>query len=128
MKDNLFHGTIAALYENNKLASDVLWVGSRDGEYAISWEQYQKLADVDYEAANAAYSSRFYVATDLIIVGADWWLERPSFSGDVYDIRWLFRSAPAKKASSPFTVITGHLSQLTLDRLNNPRLKSKWIG
>lgn len=77
-KENLLAETLADLAANGKSAKDVLWVGSHDGRYAISWAEFAAIAE------NTNYDSGFggnEIAMELVIVGADWWLERHEYDG-----------------------------------------------
>ena len=79
---NLLEETILCLNNNGKVTSDVLWVGNY--ELKTNWENFSKIADVEY---NEGFGSQ-EVATDLLIVGKDWWLERHEYDGSE---RWEFK-------------------------------------
>ncbi|WP_419791597.1 hypothetical protein [Staphylococcus chromogenes] len=86
MKDtNLLNETIEALSNNGLTFEDVLWIGCKD--YAISIDEFKKLANVEYDSGYGAPK----VATDLKIVGENWWLEREEYDGSEW---WQFRSKP----------------------------------
>ena len=58
------------LYLNNKLISDIVWVGSRDGTVRGTWQDF-------YTLYNYYYSCLFnfpQVPLDLVIMGNDWHL------------------------------------------------------
>lgn len=88
---NLLEETIKCLEENGKRQEDVLWVGSRS--YAFeSWEDFAKIASkTDYSAGYGAEE----IATDLVVVGFDFWLERHEYDGSEW---WEFKEIPAKPA------------------------------
>jgi len=87
---NLLAETIAVLRDNGKRESDVLWVGSKDGEYAISWEEFVEIAkDVNY---NNGFGSQ-EIAEDLVVVGKNWWLERAEYDGSEW---WEYKEKPKK--------------------------------
>ena len=45
---------------------DVRWVGSYDGQYAITWRQFALLIE--------NYPVNAQIAEDLVIVGDNWWI------------------------------------------------------
>lgn len=65
--------TERALQLAGKSASQVLWVGSKDGVFYMSWETFvSQFEDLTYQR----FSNAELIAKDLVIVGGDWWLER----------------------------------------------------
>ena len=96
---NLLQETVAELKRNGKDSSHVVWVGHRDGSMAITWAEFEKIADIDYDAGFG--SER--VANNLVIVGRNWWLERHEYDGSEW---WEFKIKPERKRKSrPFTVV-----------------------
>lgn len=97
---NLLEETIQVLKKYGKTPKDVLWVGSVDGEYAISWEEFEKIAE------NVWYYNGYgsqEIAYDLVVVGDDWWLERVEYDGSEW---WEIRKKPEKKPDAkPFRVV-----------------------
>jgi hypothetical protein len=79
---NLLEETLDVLKENNKTESDVLWVGSEDYGY-FNWEDFKELASQECKR----------VATDLVVVGKDFWLER--YIDNVSEW-WEFKHYPKK--------------------------------
>lgn len=73
----------------NKI-KEIEWIGSEDGEYAISWKQFVKIADVEYDNGYGAQE----IASDLIIVGKDWWMSRYEYDGSE---GWEWHEKPIKK-------------------------------
>jgi hypothetical protein len=71
-----------------KTTEDVMWVGSRDGKYAISWEQFESIANVEYDAGYGGQE----VVMDLVVVGHGWWLSRGEYDGSEW---WNYNSPPA---------------------------------
>lgn len=89
-KTNLLGETLAALHGCGLTTKDVLWVGSADGKMAISWEEFEPIAEkTDY---NSGYGSP-KVAQDLVVVGATWWLERGEYDGSEW---WEYKSMPGQ--------------------------------
>lgn len=74
---NLLQETIDVLKVHNHVPEDVLWVGSEDGEYAITWDEFAKIADDEYDEGYGGQE----VAKDLVIVGAGWWYSRGECDG-----------------------------------------------
>lgn len=81
---NLLDETQGVIANNDKDVSDVQWVGSSDGELAITWDEFAAIANVDYESVYGAAK----VAQDLVVVGSGWWLERHEYDGSEW---WEFK-------------------------------------
>lgn len=93
---NLLEETLEILAKNNKTADDVLWVGSKDGKYAITWEQFTLNANIDYDNGYGGNEIR----AELVVVGENWWLERGEYDGAEW---WEFKILPTKFADAqPF--------------------------
>ncbi len=86
---NLLHETKDALRRVGRNYADVRWVGSKHGVYAIDWAAFVKMADFEYDSG---FGSQM-VATDLIVVGDDWWMERYEYDGSE---SWSFVTMPTK--------------------------------
>jgi len=82
---NLLRETIRELKDNKKKEKDVLWVGNKD--IYITWNEFKKIADIEYDAGYGGQE----VATDLLIVGKDFWLERQEYDGSEW---WEFKELP----------------------------------
>jgi len=72
---NLLEETIRILKSNNKSEEDVLWVGNT--KIKTTWENFKDISDMEYDSGFGGQE----VATDLLIVGKDWWLERHEYDG-----------------------------------------------
>ncbi len=73
---------------------EVAWVGTDDGEYAISWEEFLKIADIEYDSGFGLA----YIPTELVVVFKDGsWLERHEYDGSE---SWVFKSAPVREPDS----------------------------
>ena len=94
---NLLQETIEELKRYGLKEEDVRWVGTRNGKYAISWEEFKKIAKkFNYDAGFGAW----YVPLDLVVVGDDWWLERQEYDGAEW---WEYRTTPKKQPDAkPF--------------------------
>lgn len=69
---NLLKETVQDIKESGHTIKDVAFIGSDDGEYGCTWEEFKLLADFDY---NWGFGSQ-KVARDLIVVfkdGATMW-------------------------------------------------------
>lgn len=86
---NLLNETITALGENGKNETDVLWVGTRDGE--CSWAEFARVAaDLNYDNGYG----RAEISFKLVIVGKDFWLERAEYDGSE---EWKIKEPLVKK-------------------------------
>lgn len=84
---NLLEETLEILRYNNKTPNDVVWVGSRNGKYVESWEEFAEQADRNYDNGYGGEE----VSVDLVVVGVDWWLERWEYDGSE---GWSFKKTP----------------------------------
>lgn len=82
---NLLKETLAKLKENGKKEKDVIWVGNLNAK--TTWENFKNVADVDYDSGFGGQE----VATDLLIVGNNWWLERHEYDGSEW---WEYKELP----------------------------------
>lgn len=87
---NLLQETRNALARAGKGPEDVVWCGSKAGAYWFTWAQFEQLTDRDYNDSWGIEN----VAMDLVVVGADWWLERGEYDGSEW---WDFRIRPTVK-------------------------------
>lgn len=79
---NLLEETKEILNENGKKLDDIIWIGSN--KHFVNKETFIKLADVDYDDGYGSPE----VATNLLIVGDNWWLERHEYDGSEW---WEFK-------------------------------------
>lgn len=86
---------------------DVVWVGASSGEFALSWAEFAPLADQDYDAGYGFCE----VATDLVVVGDGWWIQRYCYAGKEW---WQFHSPPTLGAGKPFSRVFIDLADRTL--------------
>lgn len=108
---NLIKETVDVLSSHDLSPVDVAWVGSRDGKYALGWEDFVKIFK------NFVYDSglgRQEIAEDLVVVGDDWWLERHDYDGYEW---WEFKKLPiARGDPKPFDRVRMSC-QASLDRI-----------
>ena len=82
---NLLNETIEDLAKHNKTFDDVIGICGDD--FQISIEDFKNLANKEY---NDGYGGQ-EVASDLKIVGEDFWLERHEYDGSEW---WEYKSIP----------------------------------
>jgi len=80
---NLLKETIEKLKDNGKDESNVLWVG--DDKYKTTWENFKQIANVEYDSGFGGQE----IASDLIIMGDTFWLERHEYDGSEW---WEYKS------------------------------------
>lgn len=86
---NLWEETIEFLEENGKTFEDVLFIQGKD--FKVTKENFEIVAKkTDYDSGFGAQ----HVATDLVLVGDGWWIERCEYDGS----EWFeFKTIPEKK-------------------------------
>lgn len=90
MTSNLLHETCDIMDKNGKDNSDILHIGSPDGKYSLTWEQFVKLSNRKYNNQ----TQKFKVAYDLVILFKDnSWLEREHDTGLEF---WRYHSIPKR--------------------------------
>ena len=86
MNTNLWDETISELEYNGKTYDDVVAVCCHD--FRISKSNFEEVAKrTDYDSGFGGQK----VATDLMIVGIDFWLERHEYDGSEW---WEYKSMP----------------------------------
>lgn len=86
---NLWEETIEFLKEKDKTFEDVLFIQGDD--FKVTKENFESVAKkTDYDSGFGAQ----HVATDLVLVGDDWWIERAECDGSEW---WEFKSIPVRK-------------------------------
>jgi hypothetical protein len=109
---NLLNETIDALENNGKSIKDVKWCGSTSFGW-FSWDVFVAVANIDYDNGYGGQE----IASDLVIVGDNWWLERYEYDGAE---SWDFKTILTKTAHKiPKTVCNGD-SWATLIEMNSP--------
>lgn len=84
---NLLKETIEKIQRNDKSIDQVKWIGSIDGNFAIKWDEFITIADIEYDSS---YGSN-KIAMDLVVVADNWWLERHEYDGSEW---WEFKEMP----------------------------------
>lgn len=91
---NLYEETLRSIDKSNHTTDNVSWVGTADGEYAISWEEYRQISDITYNSGFGVTN----IPRDLVVVFSDKnWLERREYDGAEW---WEYVSIP-QQSSSP---------------------------
>lgn len=86
---NLWEETIEFLKKNDKTFEDVLYIQGED--FKVTKGNFEIVAKkTNYDAGFGAQR----VATDLVLVGDDWWIERAEYDGSEW---WEYKSIPARK-------------------------------
>lgn len=84
---NLLKETQEILNNNGKTLKDIEWIGT--SKYYVNKEKALELFDNDYDDGYGAQ----LVATNLKVVGKDWWLERHEYDGCEW---WEMKKYPEK--------------------------------
>jgi hypothetical protein len=88
---NLLDETLEVLKKYGKNEKEVEWVGSEEWGW-FTWEEFKEVArDVWYDNGYGTEE----IATDLVVVGSDWWLERHGYDGKEW---WVFKTKPRRPA------------------------------
>lgn len=82
---NLLQETIEKLGEHGKTLDDIRYVGASDVRMSLA--NFIAISDVEYYSGFGAPD----VATDLLLVGEDFWLERAEYDGSEW---WEYRRMP----------------------------------
>jgi hypothetical protein len=91
---NLLIETQLMLNRLQKTPDDVIFIGSQDGEFACTWEEFQLLANQEYDNGYGAQK----VACDLIIVFNDnSYLDRSEYDGSE---NWRYNFIPKPQTTT----------------------------
>lgn len=93
---NLWEETIENLADRKKCFDDVVAICGND--FQITKEDFEKYSKTEYDDGYGSPK----VAEDLLIIGADFWLERHEYDGSEW---WEFKQMPKYK-ELPFKPIT----------------------
>ena len=72
MKRNFLEDTLYSLARAGRKSTEVVWVGSSDGKYAISWTEFVRIASFEFDDM----STPRCIAIDLVVVGKDFCMRR----------------------------------------------------
>jgi len=88
---NLLEETLETLREIGKSVEDIDWIGTKDGKYVCTWEEFKEMADVEYDAGYGSVE----VLPDSVVVFKDGsWLERAEYDGSEW---WEYKKKPEKQ-------------------------------
>lgn len=111
---NLWEETIEFLKENDKTFEDVLFIQGED--FKVTKENFEIVAKkTDYDSGFGAQR----VATDLVLVGDGWWIERAEYDGSEW---WKFKTIPTEKDKVEHIYHLGNGMWDTLKDLNEDKL------
>lgn len=96
MNKNFLQETLQFLYDNNKTAADVIWIGNSETKI-IHWDDFVKIADFEYYSGFGGNE----INLDVIVSGKDWWLERHEYDGSQW---WEFKQQPKEPKDNQFTL------------------------
>lgn len=120
---NLLSETIDAIKNSGHTPEDIYFIGSRESGHSCTWEEYKKLADIEYDNG---YGSQ-KVASDLIIVFSDgnsMW--RDQYDGaEGWEFAKPFLLPSEQKPISRLVVSEDEIGWKTLEELNQKRA---WIA
>jgi hypothetical protein len=110
---NLLEETEEALEQIGATFGDVIFIGSSDGRYSCSVDEFKKLADIEY---NARFGGQ-EIATDLVIELTN---GRVMSRGEYDGSEWWDFTTPIPKLSETLPIITlkGNSSWSSLDELS----------
>lgn len=100
---NLLQETLEKLKTHALSPDDVAWVGSSDGEYAITWDAFAELAGgIEYDNG---YGSQKIVLDLVVVLHSGHWFERAECDGSEW---WEYKQTPVKTADAKaFTHLEG---------------------
>ena len=116
--DNLLEETKEILEGCGKSPEDVLWCGSEEFGY-FSWKDFEKFADTLYDSGYGGEN----VATDMLVVGKDFWLERREYDGSEW---WQYKQTPIKPKNNriPACLTVSQSGELELEGTGGTDLKN----
>lgn len=111
---NLLEETLEILHENGNTFDDVLFIQGDDFE--ITKDNFEEVAKkTDYDDGYGAQ----HVATDIVLVGKDWWIERYEYDGSEW---WEYKSIPTEKDKVEHIYHLGNGMWDTIKDLNKDKL------
>ena len=112
---NFLAETINEIVQANQYTYTVRYVRSRDGAYALPWEEFAKLADFNYDSGFGAAK----IPSDLVVEFIDGtYLYREEYDGAE---NWAYASTlpPIQPNAKPITKLVGNYWP-SVDGLHNP--------
>ena len=110
---NLLEETLEVLDEHGKTMNDIVWIGTDEVEIPV--DVFKRLADKEYDDG---YGSQ-KVATDLVICGSGWYMERREYDGSEW---WEFKEPPHRPTRKviPRVIVDDQFKWEVLKRMNHP--------
>ena len=110
---NLWEETMEVLKDHGKTFDDVKFIQGND--FKITKENFEQVAKkTNYDSGYGAA----HVATDLVVVGKNWWLERGEYDGSEW---WEYKESPKQvNEVREISHLAGGLWP-TLEKLNSPK-------
>lgn len=125
-KVNLLKETKRYLKLLGKSTSDIEWIGSMDGEFAISWNDFRKISEFEYnnkvyygDTEDGCKSQVISIPRDLVVVGNMWYLKRMIIDNHE---TWRIFEIPTKREGKKFIKVNGvnqELKSLNMEICNN---------
>lgn len=88
---NLLQETLKKLEKNGKSLEDVIWVG--DTKKKTTWSNFESISNFQYDNGYGGNE----IASSILVVGKDWWLERGEYDGSEW---WDFKEYPSCESAS----------------------------
>lgn len=88
---NFLFETMEFLMKHKKHENDIKWIGSKDGKYSMTWKEFVKLSNFEYDHGYGGSE----IPLDLVIVGEDWWMSRGEYDGAEW---WELNTKPILKS------------------------------
>lgn len=121
MQSNLLEETTRKIEASGHTPTDVHFIGSKDGKYSMTWEEFTVIANVEYASGYGAVE----VAEDLIVQFSDrTYLEREEYDGKEW---WKYVSLPPLlSGTEPIHKLIGDFYP-TVESLQTGK-KADWYG
>ena len=110
---NLYTELLEVLKIIDKTVDDIVWIGSKDGTLVIPKSELKDVFDVDYDDGFGVQK----IASDLVVVGYDWWLERDEYDGSE---NWDYKSIPILQSEHAIAIrVLGTVGWRTMQDIIN---------
>lgn len=103
---NFLDETLADIQDLGKNDADVAWVGSVDGEFAISFEEFRVMASFTYDAG---IDGDEILPTLVVVFNDGSWLERNEYDGSSW---WEYKRTPIRSENATSFSISDNKHQL----------------
>lgn len=115
---NLLDETLEAITESGHTPADILFIGSLDTGHRCTWQEFEVLANIEYEYSYGAQK----VATDLVLAYCDGQrMQRGEFDGSEYwDYRRPYIDPTIVKKITSLFVSPPRIGGQTIEQINEP--------